>query len=484
MLFNSLEFLIFFIVVVTLYFLIPHKYRWILLLTASYLFYMSWKVEYIVLILFATIINYWMSIKLYETSNLKKKKIYLYISLISSLSVLFIFKYFNFFMQSITDLNKILNINIESTTLSLLLPVGISFYTFQTLSYTIDVYRGKIKPERHFGIFALFVTFFPQLVAGPIERSENLLPQFYEKHDFDYDRVINGFILMLIGFTKKVVVADRIAVVVNQVYNNPNDYYGITIIIATVLFAVQIYYDFSGYSDIAIGVSQIMGFSLMDNFKKPYFAKSVSEFWKRWHISLSSWLKDYVYIPLGGNRVVKWRHYYNLIVTFFLSGLWHGAAWTFVIWGLLHGGYLVVSIITKNIRDKVMAPIRKLKKLNSLIQMVITFILVDFAWIFFRANSLGDSVTIIKNMTHLSLNLEPVYKLFWTVHFTKVDLVIFILCTIIIEGIKIPRNKRYIDFNRYKIPVYVRWGLYFAALFVIIVLGAYTKANEFIYFQF
>ena len=320
MLFNSLHFLIFFPIVIVIYFCIPHKYRWILLLFASYYFYMSWKAEYVILILISTIIDYFVAIKISREDNEKMRKIYLLLSIITNIGLLISFKYLNFISSSVSEFLQLFSIQFSPIILDVLLPVGISFYTFQTLSYTIDVYRRRIKPERHFGIFAVYVSFFPQLVAGPIERGKNLLPQFLEKHYFDYIRVTNGLKLMLWGFFKKIVIADRLAVVVNAVYNNPTEFTGAPLILATVFFAFQIYCDFSGYSDIAIGTAQVMGYNLMDNFKRPYFAGSISEFWQRWHISLSTWFRDYLYIPLGGSRVSIPRWYFNLIIIFIVSG--------------------------------------------------------------------------------------------------------------------------------------------------------------------
>ena len=406
MLFNSYHFLIFFPLVVVFYFSMPHKYRWVLLLAASYYFYMAWRAEYIFLIIFSTLIDYYAAIFMEKQTDKSKRKKFLILSLFSNLGLLFTFKYFNFFSTSISETFNYFNIFMDSPTFKLLLPVGISFYTFQTLSYTIDVYRGQKKAEKHLGYFAVFVSFFPQLVAGPIERSTNLLPQFFEKHDFDYQRVTDGLKLMMWGFFKKVVIADRLAILVNQVYNNADEYEGFPLILATYFFAFQIYCDFSGYSDIAIGAAQVMGFDLMENFRRPYHAKSISEFWKRWHISLSTWFRDYVYIPLGGNSTVKWRWYFNLFITFLVSGLWHGADWTFVIWGAIHGFYLISAIWTNGIVNKVYNFIGLKKGSNGrkLIDVIWTFHLVLFAWIFFRANSFSDAIYILENFFVLDLN--------------------------------------------------------------------------------
>ena len=302
---------------------------------------------------------------------------------------MFSFKYFNFVNESLADFLQIFSIQFSPHVLKVLLPVGISFYTFQTLSYTIDVYRGKIKPEKHLGIFAVDVSFFPPLVAGPIERASNLMPQFFEKYDFNYERVTNGLKLILWGFFKKIVVADGLAVFVDQVYGSTASFSGPALILATVFFSFQIYCDFSGYSDIAIGSAQVMGYKLMDNFKAPYSARSIAEFWQRWHISLYSWFKDYLYIPLGGNRSGKIKTYRNLMIIFIISGLWHGANWTYIIWGALHGFYLVVSKITEKTRQTIInySKINKLPFIYGLFQMGIVFLLVCFAWIFFRANS-------------------------------------------------------------------------------------------------
>ena len=341
MLINSIHFLIFFPIVVAIYFSIAQKYRWILLLIASYYFYMSWKAEYIIWIIISTIITYVVGIKIYNSTSVKQKKMYLLVSLLSSAGMLFVFKYFNFFSDSVRTILEQFSIQLNPITLKILLPVGISFYTFKTISYTIDVYRGEIEPQKHLGIFAVYISFFPQLIAGPIERARSLLPQLYEIHYFEYQRVTDGLKLMLWGFFKKVVIADGLALVVDKVFNNVHDYTGTSLLLATFFFAFQIYGDFSGYSDIATGSAQIMGIKSMDNFKRPYFSRSISEFWKRWHISLSSWFKDYLYIPLGGNRVSIPRWYLNLLIVFIVSGLWHGAKWTFAVWGALHGFYLV-----------------------------------------------------------------------------------------------------------------------------------------------
>lgn len=351
MLFNSLEFLLFFPVVVALYFATPARYRWILLLAASYYFYAAWKAEYLVLIIGSTVVDYWAGLRMGRHETRTGRRPFLIASVVTNLGVLFTFKYFNFFNDSVRAVLDRANIFYDVPAFELLLPVGISFYTFQSLSYSIDVYRGQKTPERHLGIFALYVAFFPQLVAGPIERSTHLLPQFFEQHRFEYDRAVDGLRLILWGFFKKLVIADRLAIYVNEVYGNPGAHSGGAIALATYFFAFQIYCDFSGYSDIAIGSARVMGYDLMDNFRRPYFAKSIREFWSRWHISLSTWFRDYVYVPLGGSRVATWVWYSNLMIVFLVSGLWHGANWTFVVWGGLHGTYMVVGLATQRLRS-------------------------------------------------------------------------------------------------------------------------------------
>ena len=396
MTFNSLEFVFFFILVSTAYFILPYKHRWFLLLAASCYFYMAFVPVYILILAFTIIIDY-LAGRAIENVQGKKRKLYLIISLAANIGVLAVFKYYNFLNENLTALLGPLHVKNPAPVLKILLPIGLSFHTFQAMSYTIEVYRGHQKAEKHFGIYALYVMFYPQLVAGPIERPGNLLPQFRQHHDFNTSRVAAGLSLMLWGFFKKVVVADRLALYVNEVYNNPDQHNGSTFILATIFFAFQIYCDFSAYSDIAIGAAQVMGFKLMTNFNRPYFSSSISEFWKRWHISLSTWFKDYLYVPLGGNRVSIPRWYFNLMIVFLISGLWHGANWTFILWGALNGFYLVFGAITSKLRIRISrvtgAP--KLPRLHRFVQIIVTFILCSFAWIFFRANSLSDSFHII-----------------------------------------------------------------------------------------
>ena len=485
MLFNSLGFILFFPIVVGGYFLIPHKYRWILLLISSYYFYMSWNPKYIVLIFTTTLISYLSGIYIEKTESKSKKKFYLNFSIISNLLILFVFKYFNFFNGSLRDVFNHFNLSYGIPNFKLLLPVGISFYTFQSLSYSIDVYRGTKSAEKHFGIYALYVSFFPQLVAGPIERSDRLLPQFYEKHKFDYKRVTDGLKIMAWGYFKKVVIADRLAILVNTVYNNPTEYRGLPLIVASVFFAFQIFCDFSGYSDIAIGSAKVMGFDLMKNFDRPYFSKTIAEFWRRWHISLSTWFRDYLYIPMGGNRVKISRYYFNIFFTFLISGLWHGASWTFVTWGALHGVYQIIGHITKNIRKKFVDVIglSKIPKVHGFIKVIITFILVDFAWIFFRANSMKDAIYIVKNLfANVEIGNSALNSLF-NLGLDKNSFLIGVISIVIMEIIHFIKGKIDIIKNLSQSPMLFRWICYYAIIFSIIVFGVFEQ-SQFIYFQF
>ena len=489
MLFNSFQFLIFFPIVATVYFIIPHRFRWILLLIASYYFYMAWKPEYIVLIVFSTAVNYFAGLKMGKETERSKRKKYLYLSLFSSLGLLFLFKYFNFFNDSFRTIFINFNIAYHIPDFSLLLPIGISFYTFQTLSYTIDVYRGKKKPETHFGIFALYVSFFPQLVAGPIERSDRLMPQFYQKRDFDYSRVTDGLKRMAWGFFKKLVIADNLSRLVDTVYNNPTSFSGIQLIIATVFFAFQIFCDFSGYSDIAIGAAQVMGFKLMENFKRPYFSKSISEFWNRWHISLSSWFRDYFYISLGGNRVKIPRYYFNLFFTFLISGLWHGANWTFIIWGALHGLYFIGEKLTANTRMKLVKILKlgKIPFIYKCIRVSIIFSLVCFAWIFFRANSIGDALYIAGNLFGGFNKIASISALAANIRamgLSMFDFFIVIISIGIMEIVHLWQRSGSIRVKIKSKPLVIRWSLYTGLIMYIIFFTSPFLQQQFIYFQF
>lgn len=489
MLFNSMHFLIFFPIILTLYFLLPTvKTRNVLLLLGSYYFYALYKFEYIFLILFSTVVDYCVGLLMNKTEDKKRRKMLLITSLVVNLGALFFFKYFNFFSNNLNVLFSGIGLNYILPRYSILLPVGISFYTFQTLSYTIDVYRGDLKAEKDFTTFALYVTFFPQLVAGPIERATNLIQQFHIYHKPSYQRVVSGIRLMTWGFFKKVVIADRLAVVVNTVYNSPDDFNGIYFFIATFFFAFQIFCDFSGYSDIAIGTARIMGYDLMKNFDRPYHSKTVTEFWRRWHISLSTWFKDYVYIPLGGNRKGKAHTYINLFIIFFLSGLWHGAQWTFVIWGILNGLAIVFERLIgldrslRNISEKKgLLPI-----LTGLIFNLITFIYICITWIFFRANSLRDAINIIipKMLTNLgTFNLMEFLSTKKILGLERPEFFVAIIALIVMEIVHIVQKKVNITELIYSVPLIIRHSGYLLLAIMTIWL-AWTGNQQFIYFAF
>ncbi|MDD4899344.1 MAG: MBOAT family protein [Candidatus Omnitrophica bacterium] len=488
MLFNSVQFLLFFPTVVFLYFFLPHRYRWFLLLSASCFFYMVFIPVYI-LVLFTTIaIDYFAGIWIYRSQG-KKRKIFLVISICSTCIVLFIFKYFDFFIWNFTAIAHFFGWNYSLKLLHIILPIGLSFHTFQSLSYVIEVYRGKQKAETNFGIYSLYVMFFPQLVAGPIERPGHLLHQFYEEHYFEYQRVTDGLKLMVWGFFKKVVIADRLAVVVNAVYNNPQNYSPLWFIIATTFFSIQIYCDFSGYSDIAIGSAKVIGFDLVKNFNRPYFAKSITEFWQRWHISLSTWFRDYLYIPLGGNRVKASRHYFNILVTFLVSGLWHGANWTFVIWGMLHGAYYILESLFKPFKERIEILLRldRLPILKKITEAAITFSFVTFAWIFFRAESMEKALYIIKTIFNKAIIEKEILSFYiplWKFlsGWPNLSLGLLIIGSLITVEL-IQRKGSILKMVSNK-PVWVRWALYYALLIAVIFGGAFNNSQQFIYFQF
>lgn len=391
MLFNSVAFLLFFPIVCLFYFAIPRaqlQARNLLLLVASYYFYMNWEPVYALLLLSSTVITYLSAIGIDHFNDKSKKRLCLTVCLVMNLSILFIFKYYSFAAENLYALLGNCGLAIQLPEFKLLLPVGISFYTFQALGYSIDVYRGTTKVERNFATYALFVSFFPQLVAGPIERSNNLLPQFKEQHRYSYDNLMAGIRLMIWGYFLKLVLADRCGLYVDAIFNNVDKHNGGSYLLASLFFPFQIYGDFGGYSLIAIGVARVLGFRLMENFHRPYLAQSVGEFWHRWHISLSTWLKDYIYIPLGGSRAGKFRTYINLMLTFLISGVWHGANWTFICWGALHGAFLCIERVL-GINRKHYSGSRRF------FHWVVTFVVVCFAWVLFRANSLEDVVTVV-----------------------------------------------------------------------------------------
>ncbi len=495
MLFNSLRYVIFLPIVVTLYFSLPRRWRNLMLLIASYYFYMCWKPEYIVLIVASTVVDYVAGLKMGATDDRRLRRRYLIMSLVMNLGLLFTFKYFNFFNASLRSILDHFHIPYGFEGLHVLLPVGISFYTFQTLSYTIEVFRGHQKPERNFLTFALYVSFFPQLVAGPIERSVNLLPQFYREHRFQIDRAVSGLRLIMWGMFKKVVIADRVAVVVNTVYNDPYSYHGVAYLFATVLFAFQIYCDFSGYSDIAIGSARILGFDLMLNFDRPYYAKSIAEFWKRWHISLSTWFRDYLYISLGGNRVVRWRWYMNLFLTFVISGLWHGANWTFVIWGALNGFYLIAEIVFARPQKWLLnrLGIEHHQWRYKIPAVVWTFSLTCLAWIFFRANTVHDAFHIVAHLgdgvpsffkSLLHGDLAVVSGVLKPLGLSRMDLFVVLAMIAVMEAVHFLQRDHRLGARLNGWPRPVRWAAYYAVLAFTLFFGAFNHSQQFIYFQF
>ncbi len=485
MLFNSLDFAVFFPVFFVLYWLVAKRItlRNVLILASSYLFYGWWDWRFLFLIIASSFVDFFIGKKLYETEKKKTRKTLLLISLVFNLGLLFYFKYTNFFIDSFIESFRFFGGSIDSFTLKIVLPVGISFYTFQTLSYTIDVYRKQLKPTKDWLAFFSFVAFFPQLVAGPIERASHLLPQFYKTYKFDYQKMRSGFLLIAFGLFKKMVIADRLSILVNQVYNNPSDYSGSSLLVATVFFAFQIYCDFSGYSDIAIGIARSLGFDLMKNFDSPYFSKSITEFWRRWHISLSTWFRDYVYIPLGGSRDGKYKTYLNLFLVFVVSGLWHGAAITFVIWGFIHGIIIVLEKATKKIKQQFYKNIKIEPKnlLESILFGFITFVTVDFAWIFFRANSFTDAKYIISHLFDFSKSIS-LYKL----GLTKNEFLIAIMSIVLLLLFDFIHKKYNSIAILNKIPFYFRSVIYVIIIFTIVIFGIYGDDNvsEFIYFQF
>lgn len=476
MLFNSFHFVIFFVVVTSLYFILAHKYRWILLLASSCYFYMAFIPIYILILFFTILVDYFAGILLERTIG-KKRKWFLIASLIANIGVLMGFKYYNFLSSNLSELLNSFGYKNTIPSLGIILPIGLSFHTFQAMSYTIEVYRRKQKAEHKLGIYALYVMFYPQLVAGPIERPQNLIHQFYEPHHFEYDRIAEGLKLMLWGFFMKIVIADRLAIYVNTVYGNSLNHSGISLLLATIFFAFQIYCDFAGYSSIAIGAARVMGFNLMTNFNRPYFSTSVSEFWKRWHISLSSWFRDYMYISLGGNRVALPRWYFNLLFVFIVSGLWHGANWTFLVWGGLNGMYLIIALMTIRIRQRInhVIMLDRLPGAQRFFQGSMTFLLICFTWIFFRANSIQDSFIIVKKILSFSgpLFIDSPAQLIYCC---------FGIAFLILVEAKQEYFKEVHSFINS--PSWIVRKLSYTLLIILILLFGVFDGGQFIYFQF
>jgi alginate O-acetyltransferase complex protein AlgI len=484
MLFNSIDFAIFLPIVFILYWFVTNrnlKLQNLLIVAASYLFYGWWDWRFLSLIVFSTIVDYSVGLRLSKEDHPTKRKVLLWISIIVNLGFLGFFKYYNFFLDNFITAFSFFGIELTANSLSIILPVGISFYTFQTLSYTIDVYKRKLEPTNDIIAFSAFVSFFPQLVAGPIERAAHLLPQFNKKRKLLFSNIQYGITRILWGLFKKVVIADRLAEMVNTVYNSPHDFGGIHYIIVTLFFAIQIYCDFSGYSDIAIGTARMFGFKLMENFKTPYFSKSLGEFWRNWHISLSTWFRDYLFIPLGGSRVKKSRIYFNLFIVFIVSGFWHGSKWTFIIWGAIHGIILIIENLISFKKTGLTTQLR----IVTLFKILLTFFITCFAWIFFRANTTEDAFFIISNIFDFSQPLannirgnilymdNPLWKL---------------ICNFILIG-ALFSVEYFGKFHKLKFTNIIkknqltRWSFYTFIILLIIIFG-YFEIDQFIYFQF
>jgi alginate O-acetyltransferase complex protein AlgI len=482
MLFNSIDFAIFLPIVFLLYWFVINnnlKLQNLLIVAASYLFYGWWDWRFLSLILFSTVIDYIVGRKLRIEENENKRKMLLCTSILVNLGFLGFFKYYNFFLDNFISAFSFFGSEIKSNSLDIILPVGISFYTFQTLSYTIDVYKRKLEPTKDFIAFSAFVSFFPQLVAGPIERASNLLPQFYRKRDFDYSKAVDGMRQILWGLFKKIVIADNCAQYANEIFNNSDDYSGSTLVLGAIFFAFQIYGDFSGYSDIAIGTSRLFGFNLKQNFAFPYFSRDIAEFWRRWHISLSTWFRDYLYIPLGGSHGGTWNKIRNVFIIFLVSGFWHGANWTFIIWGALNALYFLPIFITNNNRRNlnVIAQGNYLPNLKEFSLMSLTFGLTVFAWIFFRAENISHALSYISEIFSHTLFTYPKFDK----DDSKKTIFILLLIFILIEWYG--REQKFaIQQLGLKWKPLFRYLLYFGIIVSLFWFGG--NEQQFIYFQF
>jgi alginate O-acetyltransferase complex protein AlgI len=479
MLFNSIEFSFFLPIVFFLYWFVLNrnlKLQNIYLIIASYFFYAWWDWRFLALIVISSSVDYCVGIGFSKIADEVKRKFLLLASIITNIGFLGFFKYFNFFSENFTNAFSLFGKPVsDPILLNIVLPVGISFYTFQTLSYSIDVYNRKLEPTKDFAAFFAFVSFFPQLVAGPIERATNLLPQFYIKRKFEYDKAVDGMRQILLGLFKKIVIADNCATHVNDIFANYSTYSGSTLLLGAFLFAFQIYGDFSGYSDIAIGTSRLFGFNLMRNFSFPYFSRNIPEFWRRWHISLSTWFRDYVYIPLGGSSGRTWQKIRNIFVIFIVSGFWHGASWTFIIWGALNAIYFLPSMLMNRNRKYIgsVAAGRLLPNIREIVQISSTFFLTMIAWVFFRAESLSHAIRYIDGIFRKSLFSYPEadFK----------NIVLFIAILMIAEWFQ--REKQHgFSFGDVRLLKVVRWGIYYGTILLIIKFGG--TQQEFIYFQF
>jgi D-alanyl-lipoteichoic acid acyltransferase DltB (MBOAT superfamily) len=481
MLFNSLEYFVFLPAVALVSWLLPSRARWAWLLAASWYFYGSYSPKYLALFVLNTAVAYLVGRGLGRFEAPRARRVIAGLGVGVLFTTLFVFKYLDFFLRSLNTALAFAGIDASLGPVRLELPVGVSFYTFQAVAYIVDVYRREFPVERHPGIFALYKAFFVQLVAGPIERPHRLLPQLRAPRPFDYSRLVSGASLVLWGLTKKLVIADRLALYVNEVYGHPSRYHGLTIVLATYLFAFQIYCDFSGYSDIALGSARILGYELMQNFDRPYLARSLREFWTRWHISLSSWFRDYLYIPLGGNRVSAGRAQLNILVVFLVSGLWHGAAWTFVAWGALHGTYLLFGMWTKGVRTRAAALLRldRCPKIHASLQRFVVFQLVAFAWLFFRADGFGDAWLLLQRATDVDWSWSALQVRSVSTYELGVGIGAIALMT----GLHLwQHGANTADFVRSR-PRPIAWTLHYAMIAAILLFGEFNL-TEFIYFRF
>tara|TARA_B100000965_G_C19554214_1_gene741447 strand:+ start:215 stop:1651 length:1437 start_codon:yes stop_codon:yes gene_type:complete len=478
MLFNSIDFAVFLPIVFILYWFVTNKNLKVqnfLIVVASYLFYGWWDWRFLSLILFSTLVDFTIGLRLKKEESQLKRKALLWSSILVNLGLLGFFKYYNFFLNNFITAFSFLGQNISANSLNIILPVGISFYTFQTLSYTIDVYKRKLKPTNDFIAFSAFVSFFPQLVAGPIERATQLLPQFYKKRTFDYTEAIIGLRQILWGLFKKIVIADNCAEYANLIFNNSADNSGSTLVLGALFFTFQIYGDFSGYSDIAIGTSRLFGFNLMQNFNFPYFSRDIAEFWRRWHISLSTWFRDYLYIPLGGSRGGTWMRVRNTFIIFIVSGFWHGANWTFIVWGALNAVYFIPLLLTNNNRKNldIAAQNSHLPSLREFLSMLLTFSLTLLAWIFFRAENISHAFSYIGGIFSPSLFSIP------NLESTKIIALLGIF--ILIEWIG-RKQKFPIEHFKENIPKVTRWAIYI--ILILTITANINNEQDFIYFQF
>ena len=483
MLFNSMQFVLFFPAAVLGYFIIPYKWRNLWLLILSYFYYMCWRPEYALLLLLSTLVTYLSGMVISRKKALAKPAVAL--SVIINLGLLGFFKYFDFIFDIVRRLCHGAGITIVHPDFDILLPVGISFYIFQSLSYTMDVYRGEVKGEKDFLKYALFVSFFPQLVAGPIERSKNLLGQFDERHDFEYGRVRDGLFRMLWGFFLKLVLSVRLATTVDLIYGHAEDCTGYQLLLGTVLFAFQIYCDFAGYSEIAIGSAKVLGFDLMENFRQPFFAGSCKELWNRWHISLNTWFRDYLYFPLGGSRKGKLRRYVNLMIVFLVSGLWHGANWTFVIWGGLSGLFQILGDLLKKVRESLgaLVHLKKGSMVHTVLSVICTFMLFCMSLVFFRSQSVDEAFMIMKKI-FTGFDISSVFSTSpLSLGLGTFHLLILVFGLIILFAMDLYREKKGDMVSVFKDNKVMRWGMYYL-LVTLILLSANFGAEEFIYFRF